>query len=163
GKQDSRNIFEAASGRLAVSSGGAVAPRRLFGTFGPVSREHGNVVRGVRRSVGANCAHQGARNRWEPRVSLRFPTATSAIHLPKKANAGSARGDCEHQAPHRARRGWAGKAGSRCKTWARRHSRHRVRRANAAAYPWRAKSVSAGTEYAQGAPRTTRTRFAPAR
>ena len=138
GKQDSRNIFEAASGRLAVSSGSAVAPRRLGRTFGPVSREHGKLLRWVRRNVGANCAHQGARNRWQPRVGLRFPAATSAVHLPKESNAGFARGDCEHQAPHRARRGWAGKAGSRRKTWARRHSRHRVRRANAAAYPWRA-------------------------
>ena len=42
------------------------------------------------------------------------------------------------KAPHRARRGWAGKAGARRKTWARRHSRHRVHRANAAAHPWRA-------------------------
>ena len=40
----------------------------------------------------------------QPRVGLRFPAATSAVHLPKERHAGSARGDCEHQAPHRARR-----------------------------------------------------------
>src|SRR5205814_8848161 len=117
GKSNPRHIFVAAFGWLAVSSGSAVAPRRLGRSTGPVSRENGKLLRWLRGNMGADCVDQGQRNRRQPRVGLRFPAPTSAVHLPKECNARSARGDCEHQAPHRTGRGWAGKGGARRKTW----------------------------------------------
>ncbi len=96
-------------------------------------------------------------------LAYRLPEATSAVHLSKKRNARSAGGNCEYQASHRTRRSRNGKNGARCKTWARRHSRDRIHRANPAAYPWRASSVSAGSEHAQGTLRLATTGFTPAR
>ncbi len=67
---------------------------RPEGSAGPLARSlesMENYYCWVRRNVGADCAHQGARNRRQPRVGLRFPAATSAVHLPKECNARSAR------------------------------------------------------------------------
>ena len=49
----------------------------------PGLSKHGKLLRWIRRNVGTNRAHQGARNRRQPRVGLRFPGLHQPFIYPK--------------------------------------------------------------------------------
>src|SRR5437773_2443862 len=63
GKNNPRNLFDSAPGRLTFSSRSAPAPGRLGRAFGPVAREHGKLLCRFRRNMGTDRSNQGTRNR----------------------------------------------------------------------------------------------------